>query len=100
MKEFDQKGFPYLKYWDVNNLSGSAMSQELSVNNFDWIKDTSQFNENFIKSYNDESTEGYSPEADVQSDGFHIDIAEDVETRFDTSNFELERTLPKGKYKM
>ena len=76
------------------------MSQELSVNNFDWIKDTSQFNEDFIKSYNEESNEGYSLEADVQSDGFYKDIAEYVETRFDTSNFELERTLPKGKYKM
>ena len=27
------------------------------------------------------------------------DIAEDVETRFDTSNYELDRTLPKGKNK-
>ena len=25
------------------------------------------------------------------------DIAEDVETRFDTSNYEIDRTLPKGK---
>ena len=25
------------------------------------------------------------------------DIAEDVETRFDTSNFEIDRSLPKGK---
>ena len=27
------------------------------------------------------------------------DIAEDVETRFDTSNFEIDRPLPKGKLK-
>ena len=27
------------------------------------------------------------------------DIAEDVETRFDTSNYELDRPLPKGKNK-
>ena len=27
------------------------------------------------------------------------DIAKDVETRFDTSNYELDRSLPKGKYK-
>ena len=27
------------------------------------------------------------------------DIAEDVDTRFDTSNFELDRPLPKGKNK-
>ena len=28
-----------------------------------------------------------------------IDIAEDVETRFDTSNYDLGRPLPKGKNK-
>ena len=27
------------------------------------------------------------------------DIAEDVQTRFDTSNYELDRTLPKEKHK-
>ena len=35
------------------------MSQKLSVNKFDWIKDTSQFNEDFIKTYIEESYEGY-----------------------------------------
>ena len=30
---------------------------------------------------------------------FYKDIAEDVETRFDTSNFEIDRPLPKGKNK-
>ena len=44
---------------DVNNLYGWAMSQKLPVNNFKWIKDTSQFNEDFIKNYNEESDEGY-----------------------------------------
>ena len=39
----------YLKYWDVNNLCGWAMSQKLPVNNSEWIKDTSQFNEDFTK---------------------------------------------------
>ena len=29
----------------------------------------------------------------------YVDIAEDVETRFDTSNYELGRPLPKGKNK-
>ena len=42
------------------------MSQKLPVNNFEWIKDTSQFNEHFIKSYNEESDEGYFMEVDVQ----------------------------------
>ena len=35
------------------------MSQKLPVNNFEWMKDTSQFNEDFIKNYNEESDEGY-----------------------------------------
>ena len=32
---------------DVNNLYGWAMSQKIPVN--EWIKDNSQFNEDFIK---------------------------------------------------
>ena len=42
------------------------MSQNLPVNNFEWIKDTSQFNEDLINNYNEESDEGYFLEVDVQ----------------------------------
>ena len=42
------------------------MLQKLPINYFEWIKDTSQFNEDFIKNYNKESDEGYFLEADVQ----------------------------------
>ena len=42
------------------------MSQKFPLNNFEWIKDTSQFNEDFIKSYTEESDEGYFLEVDVQ----------------------------------
>ena len=67
MKDYDKnKESSYLQYWDVNNLYGWAVSQKLPVNNFEWIKDTSQFNEDFIKSYTEESDEGYFLEADVQ----------------------------------
>ena len=67
MKDYDKnKELSYLQYWDVNNLYGWAMSQKLPVNNFEWIKDTSQFNEDFIKNYNEESDEGYFLEVDVQ----------------------------------
>ena len=31
------------------------MPQKLLVNNFEWIEDTSQFNKNFIKDYNEEN---------------------------------------------
>ena len=53
------KELPYLKYWDVNNLHGWAMPQILPVNNFEWIENTSQFNKDFIKHYNEKSDEGY-----------------------------------------
>ena len=42
------------------------MSQRLSVNNFEWIKDTSQLNEYFKKSYNEESNEEHCLKVDVQ----------------------------------
>ena len=35
----------------------------------------------------------------MKTDDIYKDIAEDVETRFVTSNYELERPLPKGKNK-
>ena len=41
------------------------MPQKFLVNNFEWIKDTSQFNDGFIKNYNKESDEGYFLEVDV-----------------------------------
>ena len=42
------------------------MSQKLPVNNIELIKDTFQFNEGFIKNYNEESDEGYFLEIVVQ----------------------------------
>ena len=35
----------------------------------------------------------------IKTDDIYKEIAEDVETRFDTSNYELDRSLPKGKNK-
>ena len=44
MKDYDKnKELTYLQYWDVNNLYGWAMSKKIPVNNFEWIKYTSQF---------------------------------------------------------
>ena len=60
MKDCDKnKESPYLKHWEENNSYGWAMSKRLHVNNFECIEDTSQFNEDFIKNYNEESDEGY-----------------------------------------
>ena len=56
----------YLKYWEVNNTYGCTMLQKLPVNNFEWIEDISQFNEDFIKSYNGETDERYFLKVDVQ----------------------------------
>ena len=58
MKDYDKnKESSNLKYWDVNNLYGWLMSQKLPVNKFEWIEDTLQFNEDFIKNYNKDSDE-------------------------------------------
>ena len=58
MKDYDQ---------DVNNLYGWAMSQKLPVNGFEWVEDIFEFNKDFIKSYNEESDEGYLFKVDVQN---------------------------------
>ena len=42
------------------------MLQNLPVNNFGWIEDTSQFNEDFKKRYNEENDEGYFLEVNFQ----------------------------------
>ena len=50
MKDYDNNNeSSYLKHWDIKNVYGWAMSQKLPVNNFEWIEDTSQYNEDFIK---------------------------------------------------
>ena len=67
MKDYDKnKESSYLQYWYLNNLYGWKMSQKLPINNFEWIKSTSQFNEDFIKNYDEESDEGYFLEVGVQ----------------------------------
>ena len=35
----------------------------------------------------------------IKTEGIYVNIVKDVETRFDTSNYELDRLLPKGKNK-
>ena len=63
---YENKELSYLEYWDVNNLHGWVMLQKLPVNNFEWIEDTSQYNEDFIKNYNEGSNEGYFLKVDAQ----------------------------------
>ena len=50
LKNYDKnKESSYLQLWDLNNLYGWEISQKLPVNNFEWMKGTFQFNEEFIK---------------------------------------------------
>ena len=66
MKDYGKnKELSYVQYWNADNLYGWEMPKRLHVNNFEWIKDTSKFNEYSIKNYNEESGEGYFLEVDV-----------------------------------
>ena len=38
----------------------------MPVNDFRWVEDISEFDESFIKSYNEKSDEGYCLEVDLQ----------------------------------
>ena len=61
--------------------------------NFDYIKP--KYGENAKLCYMDIDSLIVHVKTDI-----YKDIAEDVETRFDTSNFELDRPLPYGKNKI
>ena len=50
-----KKQSSYIQYLEVNNSYGWTMSQKLPVKNFEKIKDTTKFNKDFIKIYNEES---------------------------------------------
>ena len=47
-------------------IYGWALSQKLPINNFEWIEETFQFNEDFIKNYNKEEDEVYFLEVNIQ----------------------------------
>ena len=67
MKSYDKnKESLHVKYWNVNDLYGWAMSQKFPVNNFEWIEETSQYNQDFIKNYNDVSDEEIFLKVDIQ----------------------------------
>ena len=72
------KESPCLQHWDEYNLYGCAMSQKLPVNNFEWIRDISQFNEDFIKNYCKESDEEYFLKVDVQYPEKLLDLYNDL----------------------
>ena len=76
MKDYDKnKESPYIQYWDVNNIYGWVISQKLPVNKFEWIDDTSQFNEDFIKNCNKESDKVYDVQYLEQIHDLHSDLS-------------------------
>ena len=49
----ENKESSYIQYLEANHLYGWAMSQKLPVNNFKWVNDVTEINEEFIKNYNE-----------------------------------------------
>ena len=48
----------YIQYIDANYLHGMAMSEKLSIKGFKWMVHISGIGENFVKSYNKNSSKG------------------------------------------
>ena len=81
MKNYDKNNdSSYIEYLDANNLYGWAMSQKLPVKGFKWVKKKklSEFNEDFIKKYDEDSSIGYFLEVDInylkELFNFHKDL--------------------------
>ena len=68
----------YLMYLDANNLYRWAMSQQLPVNGFKWVKYLSKFNEIFIRNYDENSDKGYFLEVDVDYPKKLFDLHKDL----------------------
>ena len=67
MKNYDKNTTSsHLIYLDANNLYGWAMSQKLPVNDFEWVKKLSKFNECFIRNNDENNDKGYFLEVDVE----------------------------------
>ena len=67
MKNYDKnKESSFLMHVDANNLYGWAMSKKLPVGGFKWVDDLSMFNEDFIKSYDEEGDVGYLLVVDIE----------------------------------
>ena len=66
MKNYDKNvESSYIEYLDANYLYGWAMSQKLPTNSFKWVEDLFQFNEIFIKNYDENSETGHFLEVDI-----------------------------------
>ena len=66
MKDYDKSKEPSYHQYLGRNLYGKAISQNLPVGGFKWIRNQSKFNKYFIKNYEEDSDIRYFLEADVQ----------------------------------
>ena len=67
MKNYDKNiESSYLMCLDANNLYGQAMSQRLPVNGFEWVEQLSEFDERFIKNYDESNDKWYILEVDIK----------------------------------
>ena len=66
MRDYDKnKESFYIQYLDANNFYGMAMAEKLPVKGFKWMDYISMINEEFVKSYNKNSSKGYILKVDV-----------------------------------
>ena len=67
MKNYDKNGESlFLEYLDSNNLYDWAMIQPLPVNGFEFVRNVSKTDEDFIKNYDEDTDKGYILEVDVK----------------------------------
>ena len=79
MKKYDKnQESSYLEYLDVNNLYGWAMTKKLLVNGFKWVEDLTEFNEDFIKNYEENGDAGYFLEVDIEYPKKLFDLDKDL----------------------
>ena len=59
MENYDENREPLnVKYWNVNDLYGWAMSQKLPAGYFKWLKNTSHLNKDFMRKQNEDNDKG------------------------------------------
>ena len=77
MKDYDKnKEFSYLKCRDEQSIK---KLQKLPVNSFELIENTPEFDESFIKSYNEESDEVWFFKVDIQYSKKLHDLHDDLQ---------------------
>ena len=57
-----------------------------------WLRETKIWRKSKLYYTDTESSIVY-----IKTEGIYVDITKDFQTRFDTSNYELDRPIPKGK---